>query len=140
MILYLDTSALVKRYFQESFTAEVLSRWKEAKAIVSSSVAYAETMAVIYRKQREKALGKAETQDLVRTFQTEWQSMIRVEVGEALNPYIDTVLQHHALRGFDAVHLASALLIRAHVGDNIFFACFDHQLNQGARANGLQSF
>ena len=69
MILYLDTSALVKRYFQELFTAEVLTKWNEARAIASSSVAYAETMAVIDRKQREEDLGKTAVQDLVKTFQ-----------------------------------------------------------------------
>ncbi len=97
-------------------------------------------MAVIYRKQRDEGLGKTAIQELVRTFQAEWQSMIRVEVCDKLNPYIDIVLENHALRGFDAVHLASALLIREHVSDNIFFACFDQRLNQGARANGLHSF
>ena len=30
MILYLDTSALVKKYFQEKNSSEVISAWKES--------------------------------------------------------------------------------------------------------------
>ena len=37
MILYLDTSALVKRYFKEEYSNEVISRWQEAEEIVTSS-------------------------------------------------------------------------------------------------------
>ena len=33
MILYLDTSALVKRYFQEPFSEEVADLWKKAAEI-----------------------------------------------------------------------------------------------------------
>ncbi len=140
MIVYLDTSALVKRYFQEPFTAEVLAKWKEAEAIVTSAVAYAETLAAMYRKQRQDELAPNTIRDLARSFQADWQTIIRVEVCEALNPYIDNVLQNHPLRGFDAVHLASALLIGQQLSAPLFFACFDQQLNQAARENGLPVF
>ncbi|SRR6056297_1813205 len=140
MILYLDTSALVKRYFQEPFTEKVLSKWQEAEAIVTSSVTYAETLAAIYRKKREASLDTAITQGLVKAFHKDWESMIRVDVCDELNPNIHSVLQHHALRGFDAVHLASALVIQEQVPGTIFFACFDQQLNQAAQENGFASF
>lgn len=45
MILYLDTSALIKRYFREPFSGAVLSKWTDAEAIVTFAVTYAETMA-----------------------------------------------------------------------------------------------
>ena len=72
MILYLDTSALLKKYFKEPGSTEVISRWKEATGIVTSSVAYAETMASFYRKKREinirgKVLGK-----ILNSFQRVW--------------------------------------------------------------------
>ena len=140
MIVYLDTSALVKRYFMEPCTAEVLAKWKEAEAVVTSAVAYAETLAAMYRKQRQDDLAPAAVDGLIQSFQADWQSLIRVEVCDALNPYLDTVLRNHPLRGFDAVHLASALLISRQLSTPLFFACFDHHLNQAARENGLPVF
>jgi len=47
MILYLDTSALVKKYFKETGSDEVISKWQEATGIITSSVAYAESLASI---------------------------------------------------------------------------------------------
>ena len=40
MILYMDTSALLARYFKGPGSMEVISKWKEADGIVISSVAY----------------------------------------------------------------------------------------------------
>ena len=36
MILYLDTSTLLKKYFQETGSDEITARWKEATGIVTS--------------------------------------------------------------------------------------------------------
>lgn len=104
MILYLDTSAILKRYFQESFSEDVSAKWKQSEMIVTSSVTYAETMATIYRKQKEADLDKKEIKKIIQAFQMDWSGFIRVEVTDDLNEYIDKVLQKHPLRGFDAIH------------------------------------
>ncbi len=77
MILSLDTSALVKRYFRESYSEDVLSKWKLATQIVTSFVAYAETMASIYRKKRESDLAEVFVRKIVDTFRRDWESFIR---------------------------------------------------------------
>ena len=76
MILYLDTSALVKRYFREPYSDEIISRWKSATQIVTSFVAYAETMASIYRKKREADLADMVILKTVTSFQKDWESLI----------------------------------------------------------------
>jgi uncharacterized protein len=59
MILYLDTSALVKKYFKEKNTSEVISAWKSSLGIATSAVAYAELLAAVYRKVRETRVKKS---------------------------------------------------------------------------------
>ncbi len=140
MILYLDTSAILKRYFQESFSGEVESKWNQAEAVVSSAVAYAEAMATMYRKKKEAGLDDKTMQKTGNAFKTDWNSFIRVEVSNELNPYIDKLFQKHILRGFDAIHLASAIMIHERFPKEFFFACFDQRLNQAARLEGLESF
>ena len=54
MILYLDTSALVKRYFLEPQSDGLLSRWVQAEIVVTSSVAYAETVASFFAKKERR--------------------------------------------------------------------------------------
>lgn len=140
MILYLDTSALLKRYFQEPFSEEVLSKWDQSEAIVTSAVAYAETMATIYRKKKESGLKKNVVQNIVNAFQKDWSGIIHVGVTEGLNEIIDKLVITHSLRGFDVIHLASALVVYEKLPEGFFFACFEQRLNQAARFEGLMTF
>jgi predicted nucleic acid-binding protein len=140
MILYLDTSALLKRYFKEPYSDDVIARWKTATEIVTSSVAYAETMASFQRKKREASPGGEVFRKVVDAFRSDWQSFIRVEVTDDLNEYIDRAVAKHPLRGSDAIHLASALAVHEKIPEDFLFACFDHNLSQAAQMEGLEIF
>ena len=140
MILYLDTSALVKRYFQEPYSDEIITFWQGATEIVTSSVAYAETMASFYRKKREAGLGEKVIKKVVKSFQSDWKSLIHVEVTDDLNKYINGLVVSHSLRGFDAIHLASGLMVYERLPQNFLFACFDHRLAHAAHVEGLKTF
>lgn len=139
MILYLDTSALVKKYFDEKTSAEVISAWKSSLGIATSAVAYAELLAAVYRKASQVKVNKARIENIVGVFKEDWSSFIIVEVDNRLNETIHNVIARHALRGFDAIHLASALTIGPAISDDFLFAGYDDRLNQAARAEGLQT-
>ncbi len=140
MILYLDTSALVKRYFLEPYSDDVISRWKSSTQIVTSFVAYAETMASMYRKKREEGLADKLIRKTVDAFHRDWQSFIRVEVNDTLNVYIHRVVDRYPVRGFDAIHLASAMVIHERFPEDFEFACFDDRLVHAAKSEGLATF
>jgi predicted nucleic acid-binding protein len=139
MILYLDTSALVKKYFEEKNSLEVISVWKSALGIATSAVAYAELLAAVYRKASETHVKKSLLQSVVGRFQEDWSSFIIVGVDNRLNEAIHKAIADYGLRGFDAIHLASALAIGSAINDDYLFACYDDKLNQAARAEGLQT-
>jgi hypothetical protein len=46
----------------------------------------------------------------------------------------------YQLRGFDSIHLASAVIIHHSFQQNFLFACFDDKLASAARAEGVQTF
>lgn len=140
MILYLDTSALVKRYFMESHTDGVLQLWRQAAGIMTSAVAYAEAMAAFRRKERELPLDKGLIHSVIKDFLMDWPGFIRVEVSVDLNFHIDRLLKRYPLRGFDAIHLASGVLVHEHLADNLVFACFDQKLLLAAQQEGLKTF
>jgi len=140
MILYLDTSALVKRYFREPYSDDVIFRWKSASHIVTSFVAYAETLASMYRKKREAGLADTLIRNIADTFRKDWESFIRVEVNNELNGYIDRVVEGYPLRGLDAIHLASAMVIHEKLPENFVFACFDEELVRAAKSEGFETF
>jgi hypothetical protein len=61
-------------------------------------------------------------------------------VNDELNVTIDKVFELHPLRGFDAIHLASAMIMHERFGDNLIFACFDQKLIQAAQTEDIQTF
>ena len=140
MILYLDTSALVKRYFDEPYTEAVISHWKNASEIVTSTVAYAEAMAAFYRKKREIGIEDALIGRIMADLRLDWQSFVRIPVNDELNEYVERAIERHPLRGFDAIHLASAMIIYETFPADLHFACFDENLSRAARSEGFQTF
>jgi predicted nucleic acid-binding protein len=139
MILYLDTSALVKKYFNEMHSSEVISAWKSALGIATSAVAYAEMLAAVYRKGSEARVRRSLIENVVTVFKEDWASFVIVEVDNRLNDGIHKQVADYGLRGSDAIHLASALAIGAVVTDQFLFACYDERLRQAAIAEGLET-
>jgi len=138
MILYCDTSALIKRYVDEEGSARVNDLWDGSSAIATSVVAFAETLAALNRKRRENILvGKDYTRTAAQ-FKNDFSHCILVPVTSALNAAIETLVRAYPLRGFDAIHLASALVIRNADKSQMLFACFDRTLNSAAASEGLR--
>lgn len=139
MILYLDTSALVKKYWSEEGSMEVLSWWREAEEVATSSVAYAEALPAFYRKRRETdVLSEKTFGNLLLALKKDWRSLIRVHVTDAMNQIIEDLIKVYPLRGLDLIHLASALLLSEKTPEHLVFACYDDRLKEAARASGLK--
>ena len=139
MILYLDTSALLKKYFRETGSDEIIARWKDATGIVTSSLAYAEALASIHRKKREVKFNNETFEKILDLFRQDWNSFIRVEVTDEINEWIDKIVSRCPLRGFDAIHLASALIVHDKLPEEFLFACYDNNLLQAAQTAGLKT-
>jgi len=97
-------------------------------------------MASMYRKKRESGFAETLIRKITDSFHQDWESFIRVEVNDKLNGYIDRVVEKYPLRGFDAIHLASAIVIHERLSKDFVFACFDERLTRAAQSEGLETF
>jgi len=139
VILYCDTSAFVKLYFDESYSAEVSELRREAEAVAMSVVGYAEFLAAMNRKRREGDLETRTYQSVAAGFREDWQDLVRVEISDELNLLVARLLRSYPLRGFDAIHLASALLLRDRLkARDIWFASFDGRQREAACKENLR--
>lgn len=138
MILYCDTSAVVKRYVREDRSGDVRKAWREASRVATAEVAFAETMAAIARRWRLGDLTDEAHEKLRERFSRDFRTLVRVPISDELNLRISELVLAHSLRGFDAIHLSSALLVRERVRAPLVFACFDRDLASAARAAGLE--
>ena len=137
MILYLDTSSLIKLYVPETESAAVKRLVDAAEVIATSRIAYAEATAAFARKRRERGVSPANYRTFMRDFDHDWENYFVVDVSDALVKLGGLLGEKHALRGFDAIHLASAVIIRKQGDRPVSFSCFDARLTRSARREGL---
>ena len=137
MIVYLDASALVKRYVAEAGSAQVESLIAGAQAIGTAVVSRAEVAAALARAARVGLIKRDAAMKALAAFNADWEHLIRLQLGEPLAARAATLAWEHGLRGYDAVHLATALLWRETLGEAVTVAAYDRELWRGARASGL---
>lgn len=137
MILYLDTSAVVKLYVEEEGSDKVKAAWEQARVVATSRIGYVEARAAFARAKREARLHAQEHRQTVEDLDRDWDSYFILEVTEGLVRRAGALAEDHALRAYDALHLASALTLRDRVQRAVTFLCFDEQLEAAARGEGL---
>lgn len=139
MILYLDTSALVKLYAKEAGSMEVRQAVASAEQITTSLIAYVETRSALARKFRLDRVDGLALQRHKREFERDWARLNRLPLDATTARHAAELAEQHRLRAYDAVHLATADLLQAAVRAPIAFACFDDALNEAALRLGLKS-
>ena len=137
MIVYVDASALVKRYVAEAGSAEVEALVRGAQAVGTSIIARAEVAAALARAGRIGLVTREAAASALKAFAADWTHLIRLQLGEALAERAAALAWEHGLRGYDAVHLAAALTWRETLGEMISVATYDRELWRGAEASGL---
>lgn len=137
MILYLDTSALVKLYVEEEGTEEVDGAVRRSERVVTCRIAYAEARAAFARAKRERMLSERELRTAVRRLDLDFGAYDLVEITEPLVRRAGELAEKRALRGFDAVHLASALLA-VRDARRAEFGSYDSRLSLAAKAEGFR--
>jgi predicted nucleic acid-binding protein len=137
VIVYLDASALVKRYVAEAGSAEVEALIGKARAIGTVVVSRAEVAAALAKAARIGLVTREAATKALGAFNADWEHLIRLQLGEPLAARAATLAWEHGLRGYDAVHLAAALVWREALGEAVAVATYDRELWRGAQASGL---
>jgi predicted nucleic acid-binding protein len=126
--VYVDTSAFVAVLAPDERRYPL---YREADAVFSSRVLVAEAWAALARAERDGRLTLGRRLGVVRRRLAE---LGFVELTAGLADEAGRLARRHALRGYDAVHLASALALR---DDALVVATWDDELAAAAEASGL---
>jgi predicted nucleic acid-binding protein len=139
VIGYYDTSALLKLYWKEEGAEQVQLFWRSKSRAVSSAVAYAEGVSAFYRKKKISEPPESDFENNLEQFRRDWSTMVQIAVTSELNPELERLSETYLLRGFDALHLASAITVAKQLPDlsALTFLCFDQQLCKAACAESL---
>jgi len=109
MRLYLDTSALVKRYIYEAGSDIVSKRCAGASAVILSLVALPEVISAFNRLRRESRLSGSQYEELKKSLTLDMEEAVLVNLTGPVLQRAVTCLEQHPLRAFDSIHIASAL-------------------------------
>lgn len=112
---YLDTSALVKRYAREAGTDWILDLTDVTAEhdLYTVRVTGPELIAALFRKVRRGEVPPDEARRSAVNFRIDWQQQYQiVEVTALVANGAMELAERHGLRGYDAVHLASAVALQ----------------------------
>lgn len=139
MILYLDTSSLVKLYIEEAGSDEVRKLVERAEVVATSVVAFPEARSAFARLAREGAIDSEQLARVRGAFLDDWESFSKVRTLKRVYSRAGELAEEHALRGFDALHLASFLEVLGEMdGEQVEFSAFDDRLNAAAASARAQ--
>lgn len=127
-MLYLDASALVKRYVTEEGSDALIQAMAKAEGWAICRVGYVETA---------RAIGLAGGEVAVKQFREDWPSFEVVEVDTSLAEQASELTFAEELRSLDALHLAAALLLASR---ELTLATWDVRLHRAAQRQGLAVF
>ena len=139
MILFCDTSALVKLYIHEAFSEAVQAQAEAARAIAVSRISWAEAMAAMARRVRENPVDAAAMESVQANLRADWSGFAIVEVTQSLVELAGEYADTFALRGYDSVQLAAARTMQTAISEELCFACFDARLKKAARVLGMRT-
>ncbi|MBI4237510.1 MAG: type II toxin-antitoxin system VapC family toxin [Deltaproteobacteria bacterium] len=126
----------MKRYVQEAGSAEI-DRWFAREfPLMTASLAYAEMYSALTRLQRSGQISRVQLQRAVVAFEEDWRRIHVVALNDDVCRKLPSLFHVHPLRGADAIHLASALLL-VERGIAPRFAASDRKLLNAAADAGL---
>jgi predicted nucleic acid-binding protein len=134
---YFDTSAIVKLYLKEAYSEDTASLFTTAQFVSSHEIAFVETRAALASARRTKRLDESEYAISVRNFCDDWSHGVTpIGTDDTLLERAAELAEGFGLRGYDAMHLASADRLRSQL-PALVFVSFDRALNRAAKLIGL---
>jgi uncharacterized protein len=132
MTLYVDSSALVARYFTEPHTQTASQFISNASNIVTVSITYTEFNAALSQLRHAKRIRKGAYENVLNQMELDWLTFERLDVTDSIVYFAGQLARNHLLKGYDAVQLAAALSTNV---DKML--TYDHKLARVAASVGL---
>jgi len=119
----------------EPGSEEARSAYAEADGIRTTAIAHVEATAALARMRKGRRLTPTQLNRALDDLENIWRGIFSHAVTDALLATAAESARTHALRAYDAVHLAGALSFAA--GEQVDFACWDKELRGAAHRNAL---
>lgn len=137
MIVYLDTSAFVPLLVTEPSSPACRRVWDDAEVVVSNRLLFVEAAAALAQAHRLGRLDENQHGRCLDLLSLLWPQIDVIELDGALTMRAASIAHECALRGYDAVHCASAVELE---DDDLVAATGDRQLLAAWHSLGVATF
>lgn len=134
MNVYFETSALVKLFLEEPGADEARDLWDDADLVTVALIAYPEARSALAAAARSGRISAAELDEVKVKLDRRWAQIQVVDLDQPIAFSAGDVAEHFSLRGYDGVHLATALSLQ---DDSLLVATWDGELAQACLEAGL---
>ena len=138
MILFCDTSALLKLFIDEQGSESMINARSSSKGIAVCRITWAESMAALAQRTRFKGTNQSGLAQARSMFEHAWPGFVIADITQPLVEKAGVFAEAFALRGYDSVQLAAAHQLHEQFALPLTFACFDRRLNQAAKLLQLE--
>lgn len=138
---YVDASAWVKRYCQETGSSWVEDFFNHQQMIACASLGYVEVMATLSRKKKAQEMAAPAFEEKLQELDADWERFFQVKMADEVVELAADLARDLSLRGADAVHLAAALWFQRLLSaeeDRLIFVASDRELKKGAQSSSLE--
>jgi len=130
MRVFFDSSAFVKRYISEAGTNAVLVWCDQATEIILSGIALPEIVSAFCRLQREGKITDVQYRQLKSLLLADIEDAAICDLTPPVLMQAISSLEKNVLRGMDAIHIGSAVVLKV----DVFVSADLRQLDAAARA------
>lgn len=134
MISYFDTSAVIPLILGEPASERCSQLWNESVRVISTRLLYPEARAALAQAERMHRITAAQLTASVEELESIVTEIDYIEISDQVARAAGELAQTHGLRGYDAVHLASAALAS---DDELVFVTGDTALAAAAQSLGI---
>lgn len=103
----------------------------------TATIAYAEMYSGLTRRHRDGDLSATDYTNACEQFERDWTGYLRIRLDDDVLGAARHVIQRHGLRGFDGIHLASALTLQNQWDQTVVVVAADQRLLRAAAVEGL---
>ena len=139
MILFCDTSALVKLYVCEDGTDTMMEQAAASEVVAACRIAWVEIMSALARRSREQSADAAAINQARKRVVTDGPHYLTVEITQELVELAGEYADAFALRAYDSVQLAAVQTVNQELPGEVRFACYDERLVKAARVLGIEA-
>ena len=132
MLVFFDSSAFVKRYISESGTDQVLDWCERATEIGLAGIVLPEIISAFCRLRKEALISEPQYRQLKSMLLADLEDAILCDLAPVVIAQTIASLENNVLRGMDAIHIGSAVILKADI-----FISADQRQCEAAKQSGL---